>query len=190
MNAALGQIEKNWGGTCSRVNQLAWKGKSKKLQNMEGKKLGIHLKILASCRGYVSNCLSAGSLGLHRLMSDAFVLCSKSQPLFAVTSTSATSTLQWFEEGSWLLFVLLCMGTFCCRIPFRYIIVLKHYSKPLSFKSFTDLFSYSVCEAKYRRAEQENPSVRCCFCGSALWSKGELWCTWAILVWRTGAVEW
>lgn len=79
MNAALGQIGENWGGTCSRVNQLAWKGKSKKLQNMEGKKLGIHLEILASCRGYVSNCLSAGSSGLHRLMSDAFVLCSKSQ---------------------------------------------------------------------------------------------------------------
>ena len=36
MSAALGQIGKDWGRRCSRVNHSAWKGKSKKLQNMEG----------------------------------------------------------------------------------------------------------------------------------------------------------
>lgn len=97
--------------------------------------------------------------------------------------------MQLFEKGSWLQFVLLCMGT-CCEILLRYITGLKHCSEPLSFKSFADLFSYSVCEAKYRRAELENPSVHHCFRGSALWCMGELWCTLAIQVWRTGAVKW
>ena len=55
--AALGQNEKDWGRRCSRLNYSAWKRKSKKLQNMEGLKIGIHMEILPSCLGYVSNCL-------------------------------------------------------------------------------------------------------------------------------------
>lgn len=55
MSAALGQTGKDWARRCSRVNRSSWKGKSKKLQNMEGQKVRMHKRILPRCPGYVSN---------------------------------------------------------------------------------------------------------------------------------------
>lgn len=78
MSAALDHIGKDWVRRDSRVNNSTWKRKSKKLQNIKEKKVGIHKKILPTCPGYVSNRLPAGSWSLQRLTSGVFVLCSKS----------------------------------------------------------------------------------------------------------------
>lgn len=88
MSAALGLTGKDLGRKSSRASHSAWKRKTEKIQNMGREMVGIHMKIVLSCPGYVSDWLPAGSWDLQRLMSALFILFSKLQSLFAISFTS------------------------------------------------------------------------------------------------------